>query len=87
MAAITLNNVRLRGIVSCVPKATICNLDASEERRPERERLVRNIGIHTRRLCYPWQFFSDLARSAAERLLEAVDWKREEIDACKQNAH
>lgn len=81
MAAITLNNVRLRGIVSCVPKATICNLDAAEERRPERERLVRNIGIHTRRLCYPWQFFSDLARSAAERLLEAVDWKREEIDA------
>ncbi len=81
MASVKLERVRLRGLVCCVPKATISNLDCAEEKRSERERLVRNIGIHTRRLCYPWQCFSDLAKTAAERLLDAVGWKREEVDA------
>lgn len=81
MATATLERVRLRGLVCCVPKATISNLDCAEEKRSERERLVRNIGIHTRRLCYPWQCFSDLAKAAAERLLDAVQWKRDEVDA------
>jgi len=81
MAAVTLERVRIRGIVSCVPKSTISNLECSEEKRSERERLVRNIGILRRRICYPWQCFSDLAKAAAERLLEAVGWARDEIDA------
>lgn len=81
MATVTLNNVRMRGLVSCVPKTVLSNLDFFEDRKSERERLVRNIGIHTRRICYPWQYFSDLAKSAAENLLDAVGWKREEIDA------
>jgi len=79
--ALTLNNVRIRGIASCVPQSTISNLACAEDKRSERERLVRNIGIHTRRICYPWQYFSDLAKAAAEQLREALSWKREEIDA------
>ncbi|CAG1004219.1 3-oxoacyl-[acyl-carrier-protein] synthase III [Burkholderiales bacterium] len=81
MAAVTLERVRIRGLASCVPKASVGNLDCAEDKRSERERLVRNIGILTRRICYPWQFFSDLAKAAAERLLDAVEWTREEIDA------
>lgn len=81
MASATLRNVRMRGLACCVPKATISNLDCPEEKRSERERLVRNIGIHTRRICYPWQYFSDLAKTAGETLLDAIGWKREEIDA------
>ena len=81
MAMVTLNHVRLRGLACCVPKTVLSNLDFFEERKSERERLVRNIGIHTRRICYPWQYFSDLAKAAAENLLDAVGWKREEIDA------
>ena len=76
MATVTLRNVRMRGLVSCVPKTVLSNLDFFEERKPERERLVRNIGIQTRRMCYPWQYFSDLAKAAAEKLLEAVGWSR-----------
>src|SRR6476661_8312126 len=81
MAAVTLERVRIRGLVSCVPKSRISNLDCPEEKRSERERLVRNIGILHRRICYPWVYFSDLAKTAAEHVLEAVGWKREDVDA------
>lgn len=49
--------------------------------RSGRERLVRNIGIYQRRICPEWQCFSDLAFDATERLLDELDWKRDEIDA------
>lgn len=81
MAAVTLDNVRLRGLASCVPKTIISNLDCPDDKKSERERLVRNIGIHQRRICWPWQCFSDLALVAAERLLDEIGWKREDIDA------
>lgn len=81
MAAVTLDNVRLRGLASCVPKARVSNLDCAEDKKSERERLVRNIGILNRRICYPWQYFSDLAKTAAERVLEAVEWRKEDVDA------
>jgi len=81
MAAVTLQNVRFRGLASCVPKGKISNLDCPPAKRSERERLVRNIGIMIRRIGYPWQCFSDLAQAAAEQLLESLQWKREEIDA------
>ncbi|MEO8485375.1 MAG: ketoacyl-ACP synthase III [Betaproteobacteria bacterium] len=81
MAAVTLERVRIKGLVCAVPKSSVSNLDCAPEMRPERERLVRNIGILRRRICYPWLYFSDLAQTAAERVLDAVGWKKEEIDA------
>lgn len=81
MAQVTLDNVRFRGLACCVPKTVVSNLDCPPEKQSERERLVRNIGIHSRRICYPWQTFSDLAYEAAERLLEEIAWKRDELDA------
>jgi 3-oxoacyl-[acyl-carrier-protein] synthase-3 len=81
MPRLTLDNVRFRGLVSCVPKTIVSNLDCPESKRSERERLVRNIGILNRRICYPWQCFSDLAFTAAERLLGEIGWQREDVDA------
>ena len=81
MVMVTLPNVRLRGIASCVPKSAVTNLDCPEGKRSERERLVRNIGIMSRRICYPWMCFSDLAKNAAEHVLEAVGWRADEVDA------
>ncbi|MFM6989869.1 MAG: ketoacyl-ACP synthase III, partial [Rhodoferax sp.] len=49
--------------------------------RQERERLVRNIGIETRRICPEWQCFSDLAFDATNRLLDELGWNRSEIGA------
>lgn len=81
MATVSLNNVRFRGLASCVPKTQISNLDCPPKKRSERERLVRNIGILNRRICFPWQCVSDLAEAAAERLLDAIGWQRDEVDA------
>jgi len=82
MALATLNNVRFAGLASCVPKRVISNIeDCPVSLRQERERLVRNIGIEYRRICPEWQCFSDLALVAAEKLLDDLQWSRDEIDA------
>jgi 3-oxoacyl-[acyl-carrier-protein] synthase-3 len=82
MTTSTLQHVRFAGMTSCVPKRIVSNLtDCRPQIRSERERLVRNIGIETRRMAPKWQCFSDLAFEATEKLLESLDWKREEIDA------
>lgn len=82
MATSTLKNVRFAGMASCVPKRIVSNLtDCKPQLRAERERLVRNIGIETRRMAPEWQCFSDLAFEATEKLLDSLQWKKEEIDA------
>ncbi|MFC0155842.1 ketoacyl-ACP synthase III [Xanthomonas dyei] len=82
MPTSTLHNVRFAGMATCVPKRVVSNLtDCRPQIRSERERLVRNIGIETRRMSQPWQCFSDLAFDATEVLLDKLQWKREEIDA------
>ena len=82
MALSTLHNVRFAGMASCVPHRILDNLrDCPPSQRSERERLVRNIGIQTRRICPEWQTFSDLAVAATEKLLEDLQWQREDIDA------
>ena len=82
MGLSTLHNVRFAGMTTCVPKRVLSNIDdCSPKIRSERERLVRNIGIHQRRICADWQCFSDLAFDATEKLLTELQWQRSEIDA------
>ena len=82
MSQSTLHNVRFAGMATCVPKRVYHNIDdAPPKIRSERERLARNIGIHTRRLCPDWQTFSDLAFDATEKLLADLQWDKADIDA------
>ena len=82
MGLSTLRNVRFAGMATCVPKQVIHNVhDMPPHLRSERERLVRNVGIETRRVCPDWQCFSDLAYEAAEKLLTDLQWSRDEVDA------
>jgi len=81
MGYAAIHNVRYRCLASCVPKNVVSNLDCAPQIKSERERLVRNIGIERRRLCYPWQCFSDLAVAAAERLMGDLQWVPEDVDA------
>lgn len=82
MGLSTLHNVRFAGMASCVPKRVISNTeDCPPQLRSERERLVRNIGIQTRRICPDWQCFSDLAFDASNQLLNELGWDRSEIGA------
>ena len=82
MAQATIRNVRYAGMTSCVPRRVLSNMhDCPPQLRSARERIVRNIGIETRRICSEWQYFSDLAFDATERLLAELKWERDEIDA------
>lgn len=82
MGLSTLRNVRFAGMASSVPHRVLSNLrDCPPALKQERERLVRNIGIETRRICPEWQCFSDLAFDATEKLLEELQWQRDDIDA------
>lgn len=81
MAYAQLNNVRIAGLTSCVPSRIVSNLDCEPEKLQERERLVRNIGIQTRRVCEAGVVFSDLALVAAEQLIAGLQWDKSEIDA------
>jgi 3-oxoacyl-[acyl-carrier-protein] synthase-3 len=82
MAQATLRNVRYAGMATCVPRRVLSNIqDCPPQMRSARERVVRNIGIETRRICSEWQCFSDLAFDAAERLLAELKWERDEVDA------
>ncbi|MBS7805543.1 ketoacyl-ACP synthase III [Rhizobiales bacterium TNE-4] len=81
MALATLKNVRFAGMATCVPRRILSNInDCPPSLRSERERLVRNIGIETRRICQEWQCLSDLAYDAANRLIDQLGWKKEDID-------
>jgi 3-oxoacyl-[acyl-carrier-protein] synthase-3 len=82
MAQATIRNVRYAGMATCVPRRVLSNIhDCPPQMRSARERVVRNIGIETRRMCSEWQYFSDLAFDATERLLAELKWERDEIDA------
>lgn len=82
MGLATLNNVRFAGLASCVPTRVVSNLhDCPPTLRSERRRMVRNIGIETRRICPPWQCFSDLALDATNLLLDDLGWDRTEVGA------
>ncbi|KAF0842702.1 MULTISPECIES: ketoacyl-ACP synthase III [Methylovorus] len=82
MAQSVLHNVRYRGLTTCVPERAFSNVqDCPPEQRSERERLVRNIGIETRRVCLEGVVFSDLALVAAEKLIAGLGWEKSSIDA------
>jgi 3-oxoacyl-[acyl-carrier-protein] synthase-3 len=81
MAQAALSNIRFAGLTSCAPRNVVSNLDCAPEKKVERERLVRNIGIDTRRICDKGVVFSDLALVAAEKLIAGLGWKKDEIDA------
>lgn len=82
MGLATLNNVRFAGVASCVPTRMVSNLnDCPPTLRSERERMVRNIGIETRRICPQWQCFSDLALDATNLLLGDLGWDRSDVGA------
>jgi 3-oxoacyl-[acyl-carrier-protein] synthase-3 len=79
MARVTLDGVRFRGLASCVPKTVVSNLGLPRFEEVGAPTTRPQYRILNRRICYPWQCFSDLAFAATERLLDAVGWQREEM--------
>jgi 3-oxoacyl-[acyl-carrier-protein] synthase-3 len=80
MAFLTIPGIRLSGLAAAVPPGREHNLDYHWISRKERESLIRNIGVETRRVAEKGVTTADLCVAAAERLLSEISWNRHEIE-------
>lgn len=84
MAFLKFEGVRIAGVSAAVPRETERNAELPQfEGAPEALALfVENVGVRERRVSRERNVCaSDLCCAAAERLLDELSWKREEIDA------
>ncbi|MCI8454789.1 MAG: ketoacyl-ACP synthase III [Lachnospiraceae bacterium] len=75
-----LNNIRIRGLASAVPKRVIDNIEFSAAMgKKKNKRQIMLTGIERRHICGEGQAASDFATIAAEKLLVKIGWMPEEI--------
>lgn len=80
MALFTINNVRIKGISSCVPKEKTFTKDYPYFSESELELFIKSVGITERRVAPTEISTSDLCFHAAEKLIKDLNWQKEEID-------
>lgn len=81
MALLTVKNVKLSGISACVPANTVFNKDYDWISEQERASLIKHTGVAERRIAPKNISTSDMCVAAAAKLIAALQWKKEEIDA------
>ena len=80
MALFSVENVRFAGVVSAVPTNVINNIENKLfSDRDEAEKFISITGIASKRHVDPEVCTSDLCIKAAEKLLEQLNWDKEEI--------
>ena len=79
MAFLSVDKIKIAGLSAAVPKNKISNRDYNWISTEEREKLIGITGIEERRFAEDGVTSSDLCFEAAEKLLETLRWKREEI--------
>jgi 3-oxoacyl-[acyl-carrier-protein] synthase-3 len=80
MALFSLPGIRVSGLSAAVPKNKESNADYGWIPVRERESLIKNIGVETRRVAEKGTTTSDLCVVAAERLISELNWDRSEIE-------
>lgn len=80
MALLSINNVSIRGIASCVPKSKIFTKDYPYFSESELDLFVKSVGITERRVAPTEVSTSDLCFHAAEKMINELSWKKEDID-------
>ena len=82
MAFFAINNVSIKGVAAAVPERKEFNKDFPMLSEEQLNQYIQTVGVTERRcsihdgsLCT-----SDLCYSAAEKLLEELEWRREEIE-------
>ncbi len=79
MAVFSIPNIKLSGLSACVPKHTEDNKNFSLISEEDRETFINTVGIRYRRVAADGVTASDLCFTAAEKLLNDLNWNREEI--------
>lgn len=79
MAIFSINNIRVKGISVCVPKATESNRDYDWISPEERELFIKTVGVLTRHISDSSSLASDLCAASARKLFEATNCDPSEI--------
>ncbi len=79
MAILKLTKVAFQGVAAAVPENTVYNADFPYLKDKEKQFVISNIGINERRVAPKEMTTADLCEAAANRLLEELAWKKEEI--------
>jgi 3-oxoacyl-[acyl-carrier-protein] synthase-3 len=80
MAIGELKNVRIKGISCCLPDNKVLNTDYYERFGKDLvDKAIKMTGINTRYVAIKEQCASDLAYTAAERLIEKLNWDKDTI--------
>ncbi|MDP1621753.1 MAG: ketoacyl-ACP synthase III [Bacteroidales bacterium] len=80
MALFSLPGIKISGISAAVPKNKESNADYTWISVKERESLMKNIGVETRRVAAKGTTTSDLCVIAAEKLMDELNWDRFEVE-------
>lgn len=80
MAFLDIQNVAIRGISACVPKAVDFSRNFSGFTQEDAEKFINTTGIEQRRLTNEATCSSDLCYYASEELLRELSWSKSEVD-------
>ncbi len=80
MALFSSHNVRIKGISACVPKNEYDNMNYRWIPLKERQQLIKTVGVAKRRIAEKGVTTGDLCFHAAEKLIQDIGWKKDEID-------
>ncbi len=80
MALFKVENTKIVGVSGAIPKNEVSNNDLEGLTRQEIDLLIKTTGIENRRVANNAICASDLCFSAAEKLLEELQWDKNEIE-------
>lgn len=81
MSILQINNVKIIGISSCVPKKIEENISLTVfTDQKEAQKVIDSTGIERKRIVAPGTTASDLAYQSVNELLDAIEWDRHSID-------
>ncbi|MGB1205687.1 MAG: ketoacyl-ACP synthase III [Chitinophagales bacterium] len=79
MAIFSIPNVKMVGLAACLPKKTVENKNFAWNSSNDYRLFAKTVGIEQRRIVETHQTAADLCFEAAEKLIEALQWNKNEI--------
>ncbi len=80
MAVFSVSNIKIAGIAAAVPSEIYHIKDYDLITEKERENLIKMVGVEQRRVAARDTATSDLCQVAAEKLINELEWDRQEIE-------
>lgn len=80
MAKLKIENIKISGVVACVPSTVEENKGLPFFKEGEAEKVIASTGIERRRIADQETTSGDLCLNAAEELISKIGWEKEGID-------